>query len=206
MGDDGRVFGEARCFGSCCSAVILAPICTASLALCRLPGSRAMEDLEALVAIVAGGGLGPAADDELVADPQLDMLVAIAAAVPAERRKHEQRSWQAMEKARGAKRQRKTERELATAQEGKRKSEESLKAVASLAPRVARSLGVTVAGAEMTAERAEQWALVATRPTFRGDESYSLFDRRAVFLMAGRDIRGLTGPISDRSAGCGALG
>ena len=143
-----------------------------------------MEDLEALVAIVAGGGLGPAADDELVADPQLDMLVAIAAAVPAERRKHEQRSWQAMEKARDAKRQRKTERGLATAQEGKRKAEESLKAVASLAPRVARSLGVTVAGAEMTAERAEQWALVATRPTFRGDESYSLFDRRAVFLMA----------------------
>ena len=158
---------------SCCSAVILVPICSASLALCRMPGSRAMEDLEALAAIVAGGGLGPAADDELVADPQLDMLVAIAAVLPAERRKHEQRSWQAMEKARDAKRQRKTERELATAQEDKRKAEESLKAVASLAPRVARSLGVTVAGAEMTAERAEHWALVATRPTCRGDDPYS---------------------------------
>ena len=86
-----------------------------------------MDDFGALVAIVAGGGLGPAADDELAADPQLEMLVALAAAVPAERRKHEQRSWQATEKARDAKRQRKTEGKLATAQEGKRKAEDLLR-------------------------------------------------------------------------------
>ena len=143
-----------------------------------------MDDFEALVAIVAGGGLGPAADDELAADPQLEMLVALAAAVPAERRKHEQRSWQATKNARDAKRQRKTEKQLATALEGKRKAEDLLQAVGSLVPHVARSLGVTVEGREMTAERAEHWALVATKPTCRGDKNYNLLDRRAVWLMA----------------------
>jgi hypothetical protein len=163
---------------------ILAQIFIAGIALCRLPGSRTMDDFEALLAIVAAGGLGPAADDEFAADPQLEMLVALAAAVPAERRKHEQRSWQATEKARDAKRQRKTEKQLATALEGKRKAEDLLQAVGSLVPHVARSLGVTIEGREMTATRAEHWALVATKPTCRGDDCYHLPERRAVWLMA----------------------
>ena len=67
-------------------------------------------DFAALVAIAARGTL--AVEEPVFADPDLDVLAAIAGAVPAgERRKHAQRSWQATEHAREAKKLRKTERE-----------------------------------------------------------------------------------------------
>ena len=67
-------------------------------------------DFAALVAIAARGTL--AAEEPVPADPDMDMLVAIVGAVPAgERRKHAQRSWQATEHAREAKKHRKLEQE-----------------------------------------------------------------------------------------------
>ena len=141
-------------------------------------------DFAALVAIAARGTL--AEEEPALADPDLDVLVAIAGAVPAgERRKHAQRSWQATEHAREAKKLRKTEREKEEQKLAKETALVQLDSVCALAPRVAATLGIRgPTGQGMTAQRAEVLAIVAFRPTIRGDGLFAKVQRRAVWLAA----------------------
>ena len=127
-----------------------------------------------------------AAEEPVPADPDLDVLVAIAGAVPAgEKRKHAQRSWQATEHARDAKKKRQLVREKEEQKIAKETALAQLDSVCSLMPRVAGALGIRVQqGQGMTAQRAEVLAIVAFRPTPRGSTLFAKVHRRAVWLAA----------------------
>ena len=149
--------------------------------------TRDMDDLVALAAMAAGPA--PAvAEGMVLPDPDLDMLVAIAANAPAAVvQLHDQRSWKLMEKARAAKKQKRSDVLLEAAVSAKARAQAQLGLLGTLVPRaVARAVGVASNRGtnNMTPERAALTAVVAFAPATRGDCRLQRIQRRAVSIMA----------------------
>ena len=161
-----------------------------------------MEDLADILAIVGGdddeAGALAVAEGPGVFDADLALVRDIVAgeAAPAERPKHAQRSWQLCERARAAKKQRRTEQQLQGALASKQKAELQLQAVAAVNPSCVAVLGIKLPKQGMSEARAELAGVLAMRPTIRGDGRFGVCQRRAVSLMASALDRAQTGFLS----------
>ena len=140
------------------------------------------------LAAMAAGPAPAVAEGMVLPDPDLDMLVAIAANAPADVvPRHDQRSWQLMEKARAAKKQKRTDVLLEAAVSAKARAQAQLGLLGTLVPPVvARAVGVASNRGtnNMTPERAALTAVVAFAPATRGDCRIQRIQRRAVSIMA----------------------
>ena len=119
------------------------------------------EDLEMLAGLAGGDG-DEMADAEAA---EIEMLVAMVQPPQQGEKRHAQRSWQLMEKARAAKQARSQDTEIARAEAGRVKAERDLSSLSSLCPAAAAILRIPRPRGEMDEARAQIVALLALSPT-----------------------------------------
>jgi hypothetical protein len=150
------------------------------------------DDVLGILAIVAAG---PSEGDEglhlperpgvedMEADP--DLLLVAGQAAPGPRR-YKQRSWELMQMATAAKKQRRTDAKLETAVLQNKALESQLDAVTLLYPLVAKSLGLAGGrtSADMDEKKAQLVSAVAVRPLLRGADHVRQTQSRSLSLTA----------------------
>ena len=149
-----------------------------------------MEDDEFLDLVAQGaaeqaeGGGGEHVDVVLGVDADFLDLVALDAAP--RRRKHEQRSWQLMERARAAKERKRVERREGQAEQRWQRVQGAVQELQLAFPGIVRSVGLPDCGAArgFTEDRAAVLSKLAFRPAIRTRDSTAVRQRQAVVLVA----------------------
>ncbi len=120
----------------------------------------------------------------------IDMLVALARPPPPGERKHPQRSWELLEKARASKKAKAMRKEKDDAVAAKERAESSLAALSAVCPAAAARSKLARPPGVMDERRAEIVATLALGPSVRStDDTMVRAQRRAVSLVAEAALR-----------------